>query len=154
MKLIPLTRGKFAIVDDEDFEILNQYKWFACKGMSGIFYAIRNEKGKKIWMHRVILNAPDGLDVDHRDRDGLNNTRENLRLATKSQNSANRIGRAKTGFKGVYFHKQKRLFYVVAQANKKRYFCGYHRNIIDAAHAYDEKAKEIHGEFAFLNFPA
>lgn len=97
MKEIPLTQGKVALVDDEDFELLNQLNWYAYKNKTGNYYAVRNysaEKGKRkiILMHREIMDAPKGIQVDHRNGDGLYNQKENLRLATHQQNSFNQGG--------------------------------------------------------------
>src|ERR1044071_1696611 len=86
MKLIPLTQSKFALVDDSDFERIRQYKWYYNDG-----YAITYHKGKRIRMHRLIMNAPDGVDVDHRDTNKLNNQKSNLRLCTTTQNNRNGI---------------------------------------------------------------
>lgn len=87
---IPLTQGKFALVDEADYEWLNQWNWQLSNG-----YAVRSRripKGKRqaIYMHRVVCNAPIGTEVDHLDSDGLNNRRSNLRIATTSQNQRNR----------------------------------------------------------------
>jgi hypothetical protein len=85
-KLIPLTQGKFAIVDAEDYERLSKYKWHVDKGDS-TYYAARGIVGKNFRMHREILNAPEGLVVDHRNHNGLDNRKKNLRLCTRSQNN-------------------------------------------------------------------
>ena len=100
MKEIQLTQGKVALVDDEDFEWLNQFKWYAKKDKK-TYYAAREirlpEKRKTVLMHQVILSdLPKGLMRDHRDGDGLNNQRENLRFVTSRQNSQNRKNITKT----------------------------------------------------------
>jgi hypothetical protein len=104
MKTIPLTQGKVAIVDDEDFELLNQWKWNAYKN-NNTFYARRRIPGtnKKITMHRQIADAPAGVLVDHKNGNGLDNQRSNLRKASKQQNGMNRrIGKNnKSGIVGV-----------------------------------------------------
>ena len=100
MKSIPLTRGKFALVDDEDYEYLNQWKWFCAHGR-----AVRGGgyKKKSVFMHRVILNTPDGYHTDHIDSNPLNNQKSNLRVCTIAENNRNQ-GRRKdnrSGYKGV-----------------------------------------------------
>lgn len=101
MKEIPLTRGKVALVDDEDFESLSRFKWQASQE-SGIWYARRGHK--TIRMHTQIMG---GLNVDHRNRNGLDNRRENLRFATRSQNGFNTklFKSNKSGAKGVSWYK-------------------------------------------------
>jgi len=92
MKTIELTQGKVAMVDDEDFEELNKYKWCVNK-IGNAFYAMGSTRGVKprtaISMHRAITNAPKGMMVDHIDGDGLNNCRSNLRIVTNRQNMQN-----------------------------------------------------------------
>lgn len=105
MKEIPLTKGKIALVDDTDYDWLIQWKWHAWTA-KGKWFAISQEKeGHKMKMHRLIMNAPDGLQVDHRNHNGLDNRRENLRICTNTENSRNRRIRRDntTGFKGVHW---------------------------------------------------
>lgn len=103
---IPLTRGKIALVDAADFEWLNQWKWRA-NANSKTFYAMRSSYRKAILMHRLITNAPKGMDVDHIDGNSLNNQRKNLRVCSRSQNMGNtgQYCTNTTGFKGVSFVK-------------------------------------------------
>jgi hypothetical protein len=153
-RLIPLTQGKFAIVDAEDYEKLNRYKWHAIR-QANTFYAVRRQGNKKIRMHRVITNAPKGLDCDHIDHNGLNNRKKNLRLCTRLQNSRNQ--RARKGgtskYKGVYWHKDQKKWHAGISSCGKSYFLGSFDNEVDAAKAYDKKAKVLFGQFACLNFP-
>jgi hypothetical protein len=103
MKQIPLTRGKFALVDDEDYDYLNQWKWwYTTRG-----YAVREEKRRVIFMHRFLMNTPDGFDTDHINRNKLDNRKENLGIVTKSQNFMNINPRKnnKSGVKGVQKNK-------------------------------------------------
>jgi hypothetical protein len=159
MKRLPLTKGKFAVVDDEDYDWLNQWKWSYTRANSGTSggYAIRsvtkNGKGKIILMHRFILNAPPHLQVDHADGDGLNNRRSNIRLATASQQMANR-NRPKNSrpFRGVRWVEEKKRWRAEITANSKVRHIGYFDDPILAALAYDEKAIESFGEFARPNF--
>lgn len=159
MKTIPLTRGKVAIIDDEDYEFLMQWKWYARMDLrTGAFYAERNSKSAnskriKISMHRVISGVEDGkLFVDHIDRNTLNNCRYNLRIATRSQNLANRESHKKCTSKylGVcrYPHNK---WQASIRKDRIRINLGIFKNEIDAALAYNNAAKIHHGEFANLN---
>lgn len=152
MKKIPLTQGKFALVDDANLEWLNQWKWYAGKNRaSGIFYAKRSAKRGKILMHRAILNAKPKQEVDHRDGNSLNNCRDNLRFVTAGQNAMNRhrvVGVSR--YKGVSRHRAK--WRACIEKDKKGIHIGYFDLEIEAAKAYDLKAKELFGEFARPNF--
>lgn len=152
-KLIPLTQNKHAIVDDEDYDFLMQWKWYAHRRHDGEFIAkTRSGKGK-ILMHRLIVNTPSDMQTDHIDGDTLNNRRSNLRICTNTQNSANRQKPqgAISQYKGIY-RVGNRWKAVISPANK--HIClGYFSTDIEAAKAYDKAAKQIYGEFARLNFP-
>lgn len=100
MKEIPLTRGKLAIVDDEDYERLSSCKWYIGVGWH-TYYAVGKFNGKKILMHRVITNCPDGLEVDHIDGNGLNNQKSNLRVTTTRGNAQNRHQKTSSKYPGV-----------------------------------------------------
>ena len=159
MKEIELTRGMVALVDDEDFEYLNQWKWMAWKVRS-YFYAARRLPGKRndsrklILMHRQIINPPVNFEVDHHDRNTLNNQRNNLRIATRSQNSANRKSCGTSKFLGVCIIKNRGYSYIRAgiKIDGKNFHIGTFKTEEEAALAYDKKAIETHGEFANLNF--
>ncbi len=154
MKEIQLTQGKVAIVDDADFEFLNQWKWCAwCANKStNVFYAKRTNKG--ILMHRVIMaiTNPEIL-IDHKDLNGLNNQRNNLRTCTRGQNSMNRSSKKNSTSKylGVSFDKRTKKWVVQIDHNSKHYFAGRFAIETEAALAYNKKAIELHGEFANLN---
>ena len=153
-KLIPLTRDRFAIVDAEDYEWLNQHKWHVCKSRT-TEYAVMYSDQKHLSMHRLLLNAPAGLVVDHRDCNGLNNRKSNLRLCTHQENSYNqrpRLG-GTSRFRGVCLHKAKNKYIALIQKEGKRYFLGLFGDEIEAAVVYDIKAMELFGEFAYFNFP-
>jgi len=153
-RLIPLTQGKFAIVDAEDYEELSKYKWYVSKNET-TEYAVRCSCRKQILMHRVLLNAPAGLLVDHRDCNGLNNRMSNLRLCTHQENNCNqrpRKGKA-SRFKGVSWHKVIKKYAAGIRKNGKRYFLGYYHDEIEAAVVYDIKAMELFDQFAYFNFP-
>jgi hypothetical protein len=153
-KLIPLTQGKFAIVDADDYDWLNRYKWCVAKKRH-IFYAARRTNGEKISMHRVIMGATKGLLIDHKDGDGLNNRKSNLRLCTIAQNNRNsRPWQNSTSkYKGVSWSKSCRKWQARIRPNRRTIYLGLFDNEIEAAVAYDRKAEELFGEFAYLNFP-
>lgn len=158
MITIPLTRGKVALIDDEDFDVVKKYKWHACPSHRGL-YAItnvrRNDKRTTIGMHRLILGLK-GKDVcDHINHDGLDNRRSNLRAATPLENGRNKLRPTsnKSGYKGVFLIESSGMFRALIKDNAKQLHIGCFSCAEDAARAYDQKAEEIHGEFACLNFP-
>jgi hypothetical protein len=151
---IPLVNmdGLCALVDAADYEWLSRFTWRATSGGGETFYAYTRCKGKMCFMHRMIMNPPAGMVVDHKNRDGLDNHRVNLRNATRGQNNINRAwDNGVSGFRGVYpcgdkwgarIGYQRRLLHI-----------GVFDDPAEAARAYDRKAIELHGEFACLNFP-
>lgn len=162
-KLIPLTQGKVAIVDAADYERVSKYKWYAKKGWR-TYYAVRGvrvyKNGKyvrvrQIPMHRWLMKAPAEKLVDHRNHNGLNNRRGNLRPATPRENAQNRQAKitSRSGLKGVYRRKGSDVFEAAINHKGKRIYLGRFKRKEDAARAYDKKARELFGEFAFLNFP-
>jgi hypothetical protein len=156
-KMIPLTRGKVALVDDADYEYLNQWKWFLSFDPSyQSFRAVANIGGKTVLMHRLIMNTPKGAVVDHINHDTLDNRRCNLRNATSSQNAMNTRKRKNTysKYKGVRRSRNKRkVWNMVISKDGVRYEYRSFSSEEEAAHAYDKKARELFGEFAVLNFP-
>jgi len=159
MILIPLSQGRCALVDDEDADLL-AWKWYARPDRS-TFYAYRDVSrpsgGKtSLRLHRVIADRMgiNGL-VDHRNRCGLDNRRENLRSATTSQNISNTgLWRSnRSGYKGVSWHKRTRKWTANITINTKQIWLGDYRAAEDAARAYDAAAVKYRGEFAVLNFP-
>lgn len=150
MKKIPLTQGKYAIVDDIDFEYLNQWKWTFTHG-----YAYRkDDKRKNVFMHRFLLQAPKGKLTDHVNGNKLDNRRLNLRLCSPSENQKNqKKNKANTsGFKGVSWDKERKKWAAYINANGRLYHLGRFSIKRVAAEAYDKAAKKLHGEFARLNF--
>lgn len=157
MKRIKLTHSKFALVNNEDYKYLNQWKWRALKGYT-TFYAARhggivNGKHTTIYMHRMIAERIGIKNPDHIDTDGLNNQRSNLREATRGQQQANRnrFKNNTSGYKGVSWHKKTQKWMVRISINKKHIFLGYFDDIKGAARAYNEAALKYFGEFAVLN---
>jgi hypothetical protein len=154
---IPLTQGKFAIVDADDYEKLNCYSW-QCRESGATFYALRlqfgNGRVRIISMHREIMHAPKGMVVDHKNHNGLDNRKENLRIATATENRRH-CRKIKTGnskYKGVYLKKRTGRWEASIGYNHERIHLGYFDSEIEAAKAYDAAAKKYHGEFAALNF--
>ena len=156
MREIPLTQGKVALVDDGDYDLVSRFKWLAAKAPR-TWYARRVDYGagrkKNESMHRLILNAPPDKIVDHINGNGLDNRRENLRLATKIQNNCNtRLRRDnRSGYKGV---KRNALRWIARiRIDRKLIHLGSFATKEDAARAYDNAARQHFGEFAKLNFP-
>jgi len=162
MKKILLTKNQFSIVDDEDFDKVNKHKWCSSfNRYTRCYVALRalpkEDGGKKqmLLMHRFILNAPKGIMVDHINHNSLDNRKINLRLCTNSQNQMNVLKHKKSlsGYKGVSLNKETMKWISKIVFNKKTINLGYFIDKIDAAKAYNEKAKELFGEFAcFSNF--
>lgn len=147
MKKIPLTQGMFALVDDEDFEFLSQWKWYFNCG-----YAVRGASPKTL-MHRVISGAKAGQDTDHINRNRLDNTRSNLRCVSRAENAVNRPKQSNntSGYKGVSWHKAQKKWVAFVVFSKKSKTLGYFSNKEDAALAYNRGALAIQGHTAFLN---
>jgi len=150
MKLIELSQGRFAKIDDEDWEKVSQFKWHYNNG-----YAKTWSKGKRIRMHRLIMSAPDGVNVDHIDHDTLNNQRLNLRLCTVTQNNQNLNMRKDntSGYKGVTLDKSTGHWKPLLYVDGEPFSFGCYKEKHHAALAYDLWATDLHGEFASTNFP-
>lgn len=157
-KKIPLTQGKYAIVDDADYEWLNQWKWYARK--SGRNWYVnrmtprKNNGREMVFMHRVILDAPENKVVDHKNKNGLDNRRENLRLCSPGQNIRNsRTPRGSTtGYKGVTKRSGRKKFEVYINIGGRQKYIGCHDDPSEAARMYDRAARKYFGEFAGTNF--
>jgi hypothetical protein len=149
---VPLTQGHYALIDDCDADLVAQRNW-CVRNATGVdvLYAQAYFDGVMRGMHRLIMGWP-STEVDHRNGDGLDNRRCNLRLATKSQNSCNRGPNGNVPFKGVYFDRDRQLFAADIRANGVRIRLGRFATAEEAGRAYDQAALELHGEFAWLNF--
>ncbi len=157
MKYIPLTKGKYAIVDDDDYEYLMQWKWHVSQ-QGTAYYAARSryspEHTATISMHRFLMEAPSSKQVDHINHDGLDNQKKNLRLCSRNQNQQNRksfTAGTTSKHKGVHLHRGK--WQVSIKKNGKGVCLGAYVEEDDAGRAYDKKARELFGEFACFNFP-
>lgn len=164
MKEIKLTRGEVTIVDDEDFEELKKYKW-CCTYSANKLYAKRAKwlgrafkpTGLNVYMHREIMKPPEGLQVDHIDGNGLNNTRSNLRISTQQQNLMNASASTRkdksSKYKGVSFTRTNtnKPWKVLIKKDWKQKSYGSFSTEEEAARKYNEKAKELFGEFAKEN---
>lgn len=159
MKKIELTQGKFALVDDSDFEWLNQWKWHALKyANSRTFYAARTVylgggqkhfKTTSIQMHRLINNTPSGKFTDHANGNGLDNQRHNIRTATRSQNKMNSVIHKNntSGYRGVSWNKTAKKWVAQIMVRGKVNMLGYFTIREEAGDAYNKKAKESFGIF-------
>jgi hypothetical protein len=147
--IIPLTKGKWATVDVGDFIALAPFNWSLCAG-----YAHRrwHEQNRIIFMHRQIVGELEGFDVDHENRNTTDNRRCNLRVATRTQNNANRIATRSSGFKGVVSARSGR-FEARIKVKGEVIYLGTFDEIESAARAYDTRAAAEWGEFAKLNLP-
>lgn len=160
VKRIQLSRGLVTVVDDEDFDRFSCFKWHAVTLRGGHTYAKRIVKTptgySSAYLHRAILDAPHGLEVDHRDHDGLNNRRDNLRLATRSQNNANASRRGSdptSAFRGVSWARHDQRWRAQITAAGRHIYLGNFVSEVAAARAYDAAALTHFGPFASLNFP-
>ena len=149
---VPLTKGYEAVIDAADAQFVGGWNWFA-KVKSRTVYVRRNDfsSGRQITvlLHRVLMDAQDGQDIDHRDGNGLNNQRINLRIATKSQNMHNQRLRSDnvSGFKGVYWNKAERKWAAAIKLHGKQRHLGCFQTPELASAAREAASTELHGEF-------
>jgi hypothetical protein len=152
--LVPLTKGYFAVIDRADESLIIGRRWNV-QIKRGKPYAQSSINGASVTMHRLILGDYESPEIDHDDRDGLNNRRANLRPATRGQNATN-IGLAKnntSGYRGIAFDPRTARWVASIRAKGKQHWLGRFGTAEEAASAYDDAARELHGEFARLNFP-
>jgi hypothetical protein len=164
---VPLTRGYVAVIDAADADLVLAYRWHALVTRTAVYavgrpyprlpYGQRNgKKAPKVLLHRFILGmSDDSVEVDHRDQDGLNNRRKNLRLGSRRQNMCNKVknfGRT-SAYKGVCWNKKDGKWQAKIQQNRVTRYIGNFDSETEAALMYDRAAYSYHGEFAVLNFP-
>ena len=153
---IPLTQGQVALIDDEDYELVSQYKWYAhWNPDTQSFYAvtkIRKPDGTRdmLRMHRLVMNAKKGEYVDHINHDTIDNQKENLRLCSCSENLYNQGCKSSntSGYKGVNWHKRDKKWQALIRVSGKRIHLGYFATKEEAYEAYCKAALELHGEFS------
>lgn len=152
-KLIPLTKGYWAKVDPEDWPELMLWSWSTMKPGPNCVYACRNDRGTKITLHRYLTKAPVGTIVDHKNHDTLDNRKDNLRITTKKGNSTNRPKQRSahtSKYKGVHWAHEKWNCKITNEG--KDIWLGRFDNELDAALAYDTKARQLWGDLAYTNF--
>lgn len=152
---VPLTQGKVALIDAADADDILQYKW-CYTGRYAARALPRNRKPKKhISMHQQLMKPPPGFEVDHINRNGLDNRRSNMRVVTHAQNAKNLSLRKNntSGFHGISFRSDIGKWCAQIRDNGRKRYLGLYATAEDAARAYDAAAKAINGEFATLNFP-
>jgi len=153
---IPLTKGETAIIDASDVDIVSGWNWstWAIAGIANK-YAVRvsSNPKKTILMHRAIMSAMHGMEVDHVNGNGLDNRKCNLRIATRSQNAMNsRIAKNnKSGIKGVYWNKKREKWIAKITCERREIYLGEYKKIDDAAEAYKNASAKFHAEFGRTN---
>lgn len=149
MKEIKLTKGKIAVVDDEDFESLNKFKWLSYNRYAARATYVTGD-GKQTWifMHRFLKNCPKNLQVDHINRNTFDNRKCNLRIATHQQNSFNHPGYGNRGITKITNRPLKKPYCVRLMINGKGLYFGYYKTIKEAKKVWKSKAKEYYGEFS------
>jgi hypothetical protein len=154
VRVLPLSKGKFAIVEAADYEELNKYKWFVQES-SGAYYAVCRMGKERVWMHRYLMNAPKDKKVDHKNNHTLDNRRENLRLASTGENNKNRRkmrGNFSSKYKGVFWNEKRKRWFARINVDGKLIHIGSFKKEKEAAKAYDAAAKKYHKVFARGNF--
>jgi len=157
MKIIPLGKGLDAYVDDSDYELVSMFSWWECEGYAVRALPRRGQKNSPLqMMHVFLLGKEDGREIDHRNGNGLDNQRGNLRQASHSENLANRgkpTGTYASAFKGVTWSRNAGKWRAYIKKDYRQKHLGYFELETDAAAAHDTAAKQIYGEFAQTNLP-
>lgn len=164
MKLLHFSNGKHAIIDDEDYDLVNGFTWTYAKSYESKWtikeYAFRStsrkggQKRKRIYLHRMLIDAPAGIQVDHVNGNGLDCQRHNIRLATPSQNQGNQkvsLRPKYSKYKGVTWYKDIKKWGASIKDKGKQKHLGLFTNEVLAARAYDEAAKRVFGHFSLTN---
>lgn len=148
-----LPSGSVVLFDEQDQDLVFAHRWFPQRTKL-VVYARTGSRDGGLYMHRLIMQPRPGFVVDHKNGNGLDNRRANLRVCTQAQNGCNSgKKRQHKRFKGVYLDRRRGLWFAQLFVNRKSFFGGYHPTEIEAAQAYDDLARKNHGEFANLNFP-
>jgi hypothetical protein len=138
--------------DTSDYDIIKNYKWYVVKDDKTFYAQAHINRNATIKMHQLIIKCPSGKQIDHKNRNGLDNKKRNLRICTASQNCINRqkTSKNKSGYKGVYFNKSNNKWHVQIVINKIRYHIGYFKTPESAYKAYCKAAKKHHKDFCCL----
>lgn len=155
MKLVPLTQGKFAMVDDEDYERVMQFKWCAHK-VRKKFYAVRNTEGNTEALHVFLMRPPEGAEVHHRDEDGLNDQKTNLQILSRAEHEradGNLQRNNRSGYCGVHWVASRAFWLASINHNRKHRFVGYFKSAVEAALARDAEARALGWPESGMNFP-
>lgn len=155
MKELNLSKNKISLLDDEDYEkvISSPYKWYAIKSRN-TYYGYGQSKGIYVLLHRFIMEPENGLQIDHINRDGLDNRRENLRIVTNAENQINKATNNSSGYRGVWLCKDKfrsKCWSASITISGKRIKLGRYSTAKEAAIAYNEAATKYFGNIAILN---
>ena len=147
-------KGSHALIDKEDFEKVSKYRWIARQSKERVYVQhlfLKNGKWSVLHLHRIIMRAPKGMDVDHINGNGLDNRKRNLRICTRSQNLMNGKKKRKNKYKGTSWDKRKKKWEAFIGYNHKKISLGYYKKAKEAGKAYNAGAKKIFGKFARLN---
>lgn len=153
MKFIPLTKGKEAIVDDDIFLYLMQWRWYCSTQNRAVRTTGDGKDQKMIYMHRVVMGDPEGMEIDHINMDSLDNRRENLRVCTRAENSANKkkYSTNTSGYKGVTRNRKSGRWIARITINYVNIHLGSFDSAKEAAKAYNEASEKYHGEYSRAN---